>query len=51
MKHDKANEEDDISDVELQAIYDQVGSELAKNGPLSYEELNREIDAMNEQSA
>ncbi len=51
MKHVKANEEDDISDVELQAICDQVESENAKNGPPSHEELNREIDAMNEQSA
>jgi hypothetical protein len=51
MEHDKANEQDDISDSELQAICNQVESELAKNGPLSYEELNREIDAMNEQSS
>lgn len=51
MKHDKANEQDDISESELQAICNQVESELAKNGPLSYEELNREIDAMNEQSS
>jgi hypothetical protein len=51
MEHGKANEQDDISDSELQAICSQVESELAKNGPLSDEELSKEIDAMNEQSS
>ncbi len=51
MEHDKAKKQDDMSDSELQAICNQVESELAKNGPLSYEELNRELDAMNEQSS